>query len=105
MRSVSAVAGGLWRGRWLSWPPCGVGHVPVGVAALFLCQALDLLLAVETQRQSCLLPVRDGLAGLDIWFLLVKFAHNFSVMGFKAAVPILLLALQWHWWQRARPRA
>ena len=80
---------GLYLAPWVALPRRNWAHLGVGVAALFVFQALDLLLAVESRRLTCL-----GVGGLDPWGLLVKFAHNFSVLGFKAAFPVLLLAWQ-----------
>lgn len=80
---------GLYLSLWIALPRRNLAHLGVGVAVLFAFQALDLLLAVESRRLVCL-----GVDGLDPWGLLVKFAHNFSVLGVKAAFPVLLLAWQ-----------
>ena len=41
-------------------------------------------------------------AGLDLWFLWVKFANNLSVLGLRQVVPLLLIGTQWLLWQRTK---
>ena len=41
-------------------------------------------------------------AGLDLWFLWVKFANNLSVLGLRQVVPLLLIGSQWLLWQRTK---
>lgn len=91
---------GLYLALWAALPRRRAVHLAGGVAALFVFQACDLLLAVESRGLTCL-----GIDGLDPWALLIKFAHNFSVMGFKAAFPVLLLAGQWYLDYRRDPES
>lgn len=56
----------------------------------------DLLLTVESHLLTLTRPDSyDISAGVDLWFLGVKFAHNLSVLGLRQVIPLLLLAAQW----------
>lgn len=76
-----------------------------GLPVFFVFHAADLLLAVESRRLSVVRPAGyDLAAGFDVWFLFIKFAHNFSVMAFKQVLPLLVAGLQWRFVQSRQRR-
>lgn len=76
-----------------------------GLPVLGVFHLADLLLAVESKLLTRLRPdAYSFLEHFDLWFVVVKFSHSFSVMAFKQVFPLLLLWLQYCLLKRYSPR-
>ena len=76
-----------------------------GLVVLFLWQLGDVLLTVESQWLTLARPdAYDMAGGVDVWFLMVKFANNLNVLAGRQLIPFAIVGLQW-WRSRATERA
>ena len=78
------------------WPPLSrVRLAFTGVPILFLFHVADLMLAVESQLLTSTQPQHYAFwHEFDLWFVLVKFSHSFSVLALKQVLPALILYMQ-----------
>ena len=68
-----------------------------GLPLIFVFHILELLLVVESKILTLLdLQSHDYLTPFNLWFVIVKFSHNMSVLALKQVAPVLLLLFQWY---------
>lgn len=94
LTGLAAVDGLTWRQRLIG--------LPAGIGALAIWHVFDLLLSMESQWLTLHQPEGYNLASPSLWFLLIKFLNNLTVLGLRQLVPLLLVAAAW---QLARLRS
>jgi hypothetical protein len=68
-----------------------------GLPLIFVFHILDLILVVESKLLTLLgLQHYDYFSLFNLWFVIVKFSHNISVLALKQIAPVLLLLCQWY---------
>ena len=73
-----------------------------GFAFLFVFHIADLMLAIESRLLTQLRPESYSFwEDFDLWFVLVKFGHSYSVLVLKQVLPGAILWLQWAFLRRA----
>ena len=66
-----------------------------GLPVLYVFHLADLLLAIESKLLTQIRPDAYSFwVDFDLWFLVVKFCHSFSVMALKQVFPLLILWCQ-----------
>ena len=66
-----------------------------GLPVLYVFHLADLLLAIESKLLTQIRPDAYSFwVDFDLWFLVVKFFHSFSVMALKQIFPLLILWCQ-----------
>lgn len=68
-----------------------------GLPIVFIFHVFDLSMTIESRILSVTQAEhRDFLKDFGLWFSLVKFYNFFSVLAFKQASLVILLAMQWY---------